>query len=459
MKQFKGKKALIVGVGKTGLALIHFFNEHKCKIRVTDIKPIFDLNKAIKKLKRIDPVPEMTFGEHREEDFLDADIIVYSKSVNPNLPQLEKAREAGKEVHSEFSLGNMLCNKPIIVVCGYQGRSSIAHMVGFILKLEGKNVFVGGGQRPFIEYFSLPDKESIDYVVVELSVTQTCKLKNFHPKLVVISNVDKNYTNGLFGSNEEYLKVKFSVIDTLSRDSHLICNLDSLEGMPQLENVPCPTFWYSRRSFVKLKKTDIKGTHFHEKRIHSNIHSNSEFRVLKMRIVGVENRENLLAAITTAKVLNVSDKSIQECIERFPGIPHSLEFLMEKNGVRFYNDSKCETMPRLVQSLNSFKEKHIILIAGGKNVEDVEFSPYAEDIIKRTRMLILVGECKERLNRVLGKHSQTYIVGSFEESVLLAYQKSRTGDIILLSPGNPGTDFFRDYIERGNYFKKLVYQL
>ena len=187
--------------------------------------------------------------------------------------------------------------------------------------------------------------------------------------------------------------------------------------------------------------SEIQGTHFHDRRVHSNIHYHSEFKVNKMRIVGKDSRENLLAAITACKSLEVSDKSIQNCVEKFPGIPHRLEFLMEKNGVSFYNDSKSEDMPNLVKSLKSFKNP-VILIAGGKDIEEIEYEQYADDIIDNVRLIVLVGECKERFNRALGEDSQTYIVGSFEESVLLAYQKSRTGDTILLSPGNPATDFF-----------------
>ena len=88
MDRFRGKKILIVGVGKTGFNLINFFNQLECEITVTDIKPIFDLNKAVKKLKKVNPVPKMTFGEHKESDFLEADVVVYSSSVAPDLPQL-----------------------------------------------------------------------------------------------------------------------------------------------------------------------------------------------------------------------------------------------------------------------------------------------------------------------------------------------------------------------------------
>jgi UDP-N-acetylmuramoylalanine--D-glutamate ligase len=202
---------------------------------------------------------------------------------------------------------------------------------------------------------------------------------------------------------------------------------------------------------------EVHGTHFHERRIHSHIHYHSVFRVNQMRIVGEKNRENLLAALSAAKAIKVSDKAIQSMIEKFPGIPHRVEFVSEKNGVSFYNDSKSELMKEMILTLKDFKEP-VILIAGGKDTEQT-YEEYFEAIKKYVRVLVLVGECKERMNRILGDASQTYLVGSFEESVLIAYQKSRTGDVILLSPGNSSTDTFRDFEERGNYFKKLVFQL
>jgi UDP-N-acetylmuramoylalanine--D-glutamate ligase len=460
MERFRNKKVLIVGVGKTGFTLINFFRQLDCQIKVTDIKPIFDLNKAVKKLKKLKPVPAMTFGEHRESDFEEADIVVYSPSVSPELPQLEVARQAGTEVYSEFSLANRLCRKPIIAVCGSKGRTTIAHMVGFALKLDGKNVFVGGTSgTPFIEYAMQPNQEEIDYVIVEVSAVQMKGLDHFHPKMVIFSNIAEQYSTEHFRSAGEFIETKLSIIKSLSPDDTLIVNFDSLANNTFFRNANCQTYWYSRKSFVSMGvMNEVQGTHFHNRRINCNINYHTELKVNKMRIVGLENRENLLGAITACKVLNVSDKSIQTCIERFPGIPHRLEFIMEKNGVSFYNDSKAETMGDLTKSLEMFK-KPVIIIAGGRDVEEVNFESYAEDVKKNARVLVLVGECKERLNRALGEHPQTYIVGSFEESVLFAYQKSRTGDTIILSPGNPSTDFFRDYEERGNYFKKLVYQL
>jgi UDP-N-acetylmuramoylalanine--D-glutamate ligase len=112
----------------------------------------------------------------------------------------------------------------------------------------------------------------------------------------------------------------------------------------------------------------------------------------------------------------------------------------------------------VLKSLSAFKRSPIILIAGGRD-KDMDFTPLSDLVRKRCKLVILLGEAKEKLNRVLGDHSETYLVGTFEEAVLLAYQKSRSGDIILLSPGCASYDMFRNYEERGDYFKKLVSQL
>ncbi len=459
MEKYRGKKVLIVGLGKTGFALINIFNQFDCQIKVTDIKPIFDLNKAVKRLKKIQPMPQMTLGEHRDEDFIEADVIVYSSAVNPNLPQLQKAREYGREVSSEFAFAYANCNKPVIAVCGSKGRSTIAHMIGYALKMEKKNVFVGGTSlEPFCNFLIHPNKEFTDYVVVEVSPLQLQTMENFHPVLAVYPNIEEKTIEGRFNTAGEYIENSLKVLKNLTPEDYLIVNFDKLSSNSILRNSQAQTFWYSRRSFVKMGVIgEIQGTHFHDKRIHSNIHCHSEFKVSKMRIVGQNNRENLLAAVTACKALKLSDTAIQKCIETFPGIPHRMEFIIERNGVKFYNDAKSEKMDDLKETLQNLKPP-VILIAGGKDTEQM-YEGYADVINEKVRLMVLVGECKESMNRAIGDATQTFLVGSFDESVLLAFQKSRTGDTIILCPGNESTDIFRDYDEKGNYFKKLIFQL
>jgi UDP-N-acetylmuramoylalanine--D-glutamate ligase len=459
MEKYRGKKVLVVGLGKTGFALINLFNQFECQIKVTDIKPIFDLNKAVKRLKKIQPTPQMVLGEHRDEDFIEADVVVYSSSVNPNLPQLVKAREHGREVYNEFAFAYANCNKPVIAVCGSKGRTTISHMIGYALKMDNKNVFVGGtSSEPFCNFLVHPNKDFTDYVVVEVSPLQLQSIDNFHPILAVFPNIEERTIEGRFNTAGEYIENSLKVLRNLTQEDSLIVNFDKLSSNSILRNAQTQTYWYSRKSFVKMGVIgEVQGTHFHEKRIHSNIHCHSEFVVKNMRILGQNNRENLMAAITALKALKVSDKAIQDCIESFPGIPHRMEFVMEKNGVKIYNDAKSEKMDDLRESLMSIKTP-IILIAGGRDTEQM-YEGYSDVIRDKVRLMVLVGECKESMNRVIGDATQTFLVGSFDESILLAFQKSRTGDTILLCPGNEATDIFRDYEEKGNYFKKLIFQI
>ena len=459
MEKYRGKKILIIGLGKTGFALINIFNQFQTEIKVTDIKPIFDLNKQVKRLRKIQPNPQMTLGEHKLEDFLEADVIIYSSAVDPNLPQLVAAREHGKEVHSEFSFAYKNCDKPIIAVCGSRGRTTVSQMIGYTLKLDKKNVFVGGtSDEPFSNFLVSPTKDETDYVVIEVSPLQLQSSHDFHPLVAVFPNLEEQKLDGRFKSAGEYLENALKVVNNLTPNDFLIANFDKLSTNSALRTSQAQSYWYSRRSFVNMGVIgEIQGTYFHDLRIHSNIHFHSGFKVNKMRIIGTANRENLLAAITVCKALKVSDEAIQQCVARFPGIQHRMEFVIEKNGVKFYNDSKSETMKDFKATLKELKGP-VIIIAGGKDTEQ-DFEAYADILDDRVRLMVLVGECKENMNRALGNSIQTFLVGSFDESVLLAYQKSRTGDMIILCPGNDSSDTFRDYEEKGNYYKKLIFQL
>jgi UDP-N-acetylmuramoylalanine--D-glutamate ligase len=332
-------------------------------------------------------------------------------------------------------------------------------MIGFTLKLEKKNVFVGGtNSEPFCNYLVQPNKEEIDYVVVEVSPLQLQTMDNFAPILAVYPNIEEKTIDGRFRNAGEYIENSLKVLNNLTPENYLIVNFDKLSSNSILRNSSAQKFWYSKKSFVKMGViSEIQGTHFHDKRIHSNTHYHSEFRVSNMRIVGQNNRENLLAAITACKALKVSDESIQQCIEKFPGIPHRMEFVIEKNGVKFYNDAKSETMAEMAETLKNLKGP-IIIISGGKDTEQI-YEGYNDIIEEKVRLMVLVGECKENMNRSIGDATQTFLVGSFDESILLAFQKSRTGDTIILCPGNDSSDIFRDFEEKGNYYKKLIFQI
>ena len=164
-----------------------------------------------------------------------------------------------------------------------------------------------------------------------------------------------------------------------------------------------------------------------------------------------------MAAILAARAYGAKPDIIQKVMYDFVGLEHRLEFVRRKGGVEFFNDSKATNVHSVLKALESFDDP-IILIAGGKD-KGVDFAPMVPLVQRKVKNLILVGEAKERLNRTIGDFSETFIIGTFEEAVLLAYQKSRSGDIILLSPGCSSYDMFQNFEERGNYFKELIKKL
>ena len=143
-----------------------------------------------------------------------------------------------------------------------------------------------------------------------------------------------------------------------------------------------------------------------------------------------------------------------DVIDTFGNIRHRLEYVRKVGGVFFYNDSKATNVHAVSRALDCFDE-NVILIAGGKDT-NLNYGPLQNMIKRKVKTLILVGEAKERINRDLGDYSETYLIGTFEEAVLIAYQKSRIGDIVLLSPGCSSFDMFDSYEERGDYFKEIV---
>jgi UDP-N-acetylmuramoylalanine--D-glutamate ligase len=219
--------------------------------------------------------------------------------------------------------------------------------------------------------------------------------------------------------------------------------------------------YFSRKPGLEDQISKIGGAIYHQQThsIHAYINGKKEtYNTRHVKLRGKHGIENIMAALLAARQMGAKADVIQKVMETFPGLEHRLEFVRKKGGVDFYNDSKGTNVHSVLRALEAFENQSIILIAGGKD-KGVDFSPLMEPVKKKVKNLILIGEAKERLNRTIGDFSETFIIGTFDEAVLLAYQKSRNGDVILLSPGCSSYDMFENYEERGNYFKELINKL
>jgi len=461
MSKFKGKKVLIVGCGTSGVASAKYLVKQGARVLISDTKQRTELSEPLKELG--DLKVEFEFGGHTERSFLGAELIIVSPGVNTQNHQLlQQAKAKGTPVTSEIELAVGELEQPLIAITGTNGKSTLTTMVGEMFKSDQKPAFIGGNLgTPLIDYINQGQPGQV--AVCELSSYQLELTEKMVPAVAIFTNIDQDHLDR-YGTMENYIAAKKRLLKVCDRNSWVVLNYDDPVLREFANENHGKLIWYTMKNPMQV------GGEFAEKFFGAYYEADQNHIVAKVtgkeeiypleqfKLFGEHNKQNLMAAICAARVMGVSQQGIQSCIETFKGLPHRLEFVRKKDGVYFFNDSKATNIQSVQASLVAFKRSPIILIAGGKD-KNMEFAPLGPIVEQKVKLLILVGEAKEKINRALGDYAETYLVGTFEEAVLMAFQKSRNGDIVLLSPGCSSQDMFRDFEERGDYFKKLVNQL
>jgi UDP-N-acetylmuramoylalanine--D-glutamate ligase len=279
----------------------------------------------------------------------------------------------------------------------------------------------------------------------------------FNPKNVVFTNLAENHLDR-YRNMEEYVNAKRKIFLNTNQNTTSILNADD-SAVVELARDPAVQrgriFYFSRKQALEPQIMNIGGAVALKDKIHVRTGPEIEYYSLTgMKMRGTHSVENIMAALLAAREHGATHEAIQRVIDSFSGIAHRLEYVRKVGGVQFYNDSKATNVHAVKRALDAFDE-NVILIMGGKDT-NLTYGPIADAIRHKVKNLILVGEAKERINRDIGDYSETFLIGTFEEAVLIAYQKSRIGDTVLLSPGCSSFDMFENYVERGNYFKEMV---
>lgn len=460
MSKFKGKKVLIVGFGLSGVAVAKYMMKHGARVTVTDVKQKSELNDSVNACG--DLKIEYELGKHNNKTFHTADFIVVSPGVPLNIKPLEEAREKNIPITNEIEIAVQGIKEPIIAVTGTNGKTTTTTLIGEMFKADGKAVYVGGNiGRPLLDYVS--EGLKADVVIAELSSFQLELTEKLTPAAAVFTNLEEDHLDR-YGDMQAYTQAKKRLLKLCDRNSFVILNHDNANVAKFKDENVGKLLWFTKKDPMTVGGSfaeEFSGAYcdVKNKRLVAKVVGKEEiFDLSQFKLFGEHNRENLMGAVCVSRAMGVSQKAIQSVISSFKGVSHRLEFIRKKDGVFFFNDSKGTNVMSVQRSLASFNSNPIILIAGGKD-KGADFSPLGELIRKKCKILILLGEAKEKINRSIGDFAETYLVGTFEEAVLLAYQKSRSGDIILLSPGCASYDMFRNFEERGDYFKKLVTQL
>ena len=454
VSQLKDKKILVVGLGKTGISLAHFLSENGAQVTLTDHKSKPELSNQLEILGDL-PI-KYELGGHSPKIFLQQDLVILSPGVPSNLKIFEYARSQGIKITGELEFASQFIKEPMIAVTGTNGKTTCARLIEAMLKESGISTWVGGAIGiPLTDYLRLPQKAQVVIVEVSSYLLETCE--NFNPTNIIFTNLAENHLDR-YRSMEDYVNAKRRIFRNVNLSTTSILNADD-NAVVELARDPAvqrgKIFYFSRKQALEPQIMNIGGSVNQGGQITVRTGPEKEsFSVANMKLRGRHSIENVMASVLAAREHGATHDAVQKVINTFSGLPHRLEYVRKVGGVLFYNDSKATNVHAVLRALDSFEE-NVILIAGGKDT-NISFEALRAMVKRKVKTLILVGEAKERINRDLGDFSETFLIGTFEEAVLIAYQKSRIADIVLLSPGCPSFDLFDSFEERGDYFKEIV---
>ncbi len=456
LSDLKDKRILVVGLGKTGVSLAHFLNEHGAQVTVTDHKSKPELSAQLEQLDGLQDKIKFELGSHSPKTFLLQDLVILSPGVPSNLKIFDYARSQGIKITGEFEFAAGFIKEPIIGITGTNGKTTVARLIESMLKHSDIRCWVGGAtETPLTDYLRFKEKAQV--VIAEVSSFMLEHCETFNPVNVVFTNLAENHLDR-YRSMEEYVNAKRRIFKNTNQGTTSILNADD-NAVVELARDPAVQrgriFYFSRKPALEPQIMNIGGAVNigNEIRVRTGPEIES-FTVNTVKMRGRHNVENIMAAILTAREHGATHQAIQTVIDGFKNLPHRIEYVCKAGGVLFFNDSKATNVHAVMRALDTFDE-NVILIAGGKDT-NLNFEPLRNMVKKKVKTLILVGEAKERINRDLGDFSETFLIGTFEEAVLIAYQKSRIGDTVLLSPGCSSFDMFDSFEERGDYFREIV---
>jgi UDP-N-acetylmuramoylalanine--D-glutamate ligase len=440
-----GKKVLVVGLARTGVALAHFLTKAGARVTITDMAQAQELA-AMRQLIQNLPVEE-ELGVPQPRDVRGFDFILPSPGVPPELPWLDEARRHGIPVWGELELASHFLTRPVFAVTGTNGKTTTTTLVGKFLAASGVAALVGGNiGTPLASLLSR--QQEADYLVLEISSFQLDTAPSFHPQFAALLNITPDHLDR-YPDYAAYVASKASLFAHMSGTETKVLNYDDPLVRPLGQGLGQILYFSSNEDLTEgawladgVITVRLPGAPLHE------------FSLAEIRLKGAHNLENIMAALLLSLVAGADPQACREVLATFPGLPHRLEWVATRAGVDFYDDSKGTNVGAVARSLASF-DRPVILIAGGRD-KDSDFSLLNDLIRQRVKALVLVGETRERLARIWEGLAPAYLAADMEEAVARAANLADPGEVVLLSPACASFDMFRDYAHRGETFQKAV---
>jgi len=445
MTEYANQKIVVVGAGKSGVALCRLLVGRGAQVVLSDRRP----TEAIAGLEALQGQNvAYDFGGHTEPLFVAADLVVLSPGVPETIPPVMAAKQAGVEIIGEIELAARELTAPVIGITGTNGKSTTTELIGAILKAWGKKTFVGGNLgEPLTEAVD----DAWDWVVVELSSFQLETIDRFHARYGLLLNISADHLDR-YPDMESYVAAKMRLFENMNAEDIAILNADDDAVRRAAEKIAAQKVLFSCQGPV------AEGIGFDGSDIVWQRHGlTARFPVAELQLKGLHNVANVMAALVAPLCAGCPPEVAWQAARAFSGLPHRMVLVRELDGVSWYDDSKGTNIGSVVMSLAGL-EAPVTLIAGGKD-KGGDFGILAEAVHSKVHNLVLIGEAADRMARELDGCTAIHRAGSLEEAVRLAQQLTPSGGSVLLSPGCSSFDMFKSYIERGERFAACVRQL
>src|SRR6266700_6844454 len=446
--ELRNKRVLVVGLARTGVATALFCAARGAHVTATDTRAEKELGDAVVPLQKAGVALEL--GGHREELVLDADLIIPSPGVPADAPLLRFARSKSITIWSEIELACRFLKGRLVGITGSNGKTTTTSLIEHILKTAGFSTILAGNiGTPLIARVEQTSDNSI--TVVELSSFQLELIETFRPNISVFLNLTPDHLDR-HHTFEEYGAAKARIFGNQKETDSAVLNADDPASTPYAPTRP-QVYWFSRKQRV------AQGAFARDNEIVFR-DDGEEKAVLNLQdipLAGAHNVENVLAAVTAARLAGAAPAAIAKGVRTFAGVEHRLEFVAEIGGVRYYNDSKATNVDATLKALDSFRGR-ILIVLGGKD-KGSDYTILQKPLREKAILALLIGTAAEKIERQITGSVAIERAGTIERAVEIASHAARPGDVVLLAPACASFDQFQNYEHRGRIFKELVHQL
>ena len=444
----KSKKVLVVGVGRSGVPAANRLAALGASVFITDSGPREKLRDALKKLA---PGIEVETGGHAAVMKEPFDMVVTSPGVPWESRLLAAKRSEGSEVISEIELAFRLVPRSWVAITGTNGKSTTTALVGAILKESGIPAVVCGNIGNAVTGEDAVFEHDVK-VVAEISSFQLEGCVRFRPRVSAILNITPDHLDR-HHTMEGYAAMKSRIFINQAGDDVCVLNFDDPETVKLRDSVRCRLLGFSTRERLK------DGVFVNNGRIvlAEKGESWSIGDAKDLKIAGGANLENALAATAIAFAAGADVGAISRALFSFTSLPHRIELVAERGGIRYINDSKGTNVGSTLKALEGLEGK-VFIILGGRD-KDQDFGPLAALVRRRGDHAILIGEAAEKIGRALGDYRSVNRAATLHEAVALGARLAKPGDTVLLSPACASFDMFKNYEDRGDKFRDAVREL